>query len=194
MPNAHPGYAAPSHGQPAYAPAQPGASLSMEIARSDPRNPEHQAMLLARIRELRASMPADAHSDLAANLDMASTLTQYLIRMGRIRPEDVLQIVSRLIGDVEKMSRGRPPPVVLGAKEGSEGNLRLIGTVDESRGRLLGEIMIQLGFCTRQKVNQALKIHKATGVRLGEALVSAGAATWEQVKRAISVQNQIKKG
>lgn len=165
----------------------------MEIARSDPRNPEHQAMLLARIRELRASIPAEAHNDLAANLDMAGTLTQYLIRMGGLGPEDVLQIVSRLIGEVEKTSRGRPRHVVLGAKEGSDG-LRLIGKVDETRGRLLGEIMIQLGFCTRQKVNQALKIHKATGMRLGEALVNGGAATWEQVKRAISVQNQIKKG
>jgi hypothetical protein len=155
-------------------------------------------MVLARIRALRASMPAEAHNDLAANLDMASTLTQYLIRMGGLGPEDVLQIVSRLIGDVEvsfaEASRGRPRPVVLGTKEGGEGNLRLIGKVDESRGRLLGEIMVQLGFCTREKLNQALKVHKATGVRLGEALVSGGAATWEQVKRAISVQNQFKKG
>jgi hypothetical protein len=155
-------------------------------------------MLLARIRELRASMPAEAHNDLAASLNMATMLTQYLIRMGGLGPEDIVQIVARLVGEVElafaEMSRARTRQVVLSTtKEAAEGGLRLVGQVSEEKGRLLGEIMIQLGFCTRDQLNAALRLHKATGVRIGEALVNSGATSWEKVKRAISVQGQINK-
>ena len=186
---------APGHGRAREAGAP--VHLSYEIAHSDPLDPAHQTHLLARIRAMRASMPADAHSDLAANLNMASMLSQYLVRMGGIGPEDVLQIVARLVSEVELAFRepdqARPQGhVVLEAQHASTGGLSLVGCADAEKGRLLGEILIQLGAATPEQVAQALRVQKATGVRLGEALVGDGVVTWAQIEKAVAVQRQFK--
>lgn len=168
-------------------------NLARDIAHSDPCDPQEQAALLGRIRELRRSIPSNANSDQAANLEMASLLTQYLVRMGGIGPEDVLQIISRLVGEVELgFTLTRPKHVVLQAPEPAlpEEGLRLVGQESGSRSRFLGELMVQMGHVHADQVQEALRVQKASGVRVGEALVSMGAATWDQVKKAVEVQKQ----
>jgi hypothetical protein len=177
------------------APGPTAAPLSLEIARSDPRNPDHQNELLARLRELRSALPPGA-GELDAGLRLACTLTQYLIRMGGLGPEDVLQIVSRLVKEVElgaaELTRNRRRTVVLESDGVSTGGLRLVGRAEVARGRLLGEVMIQLGIATSEEVEEATRTQHAAGLRLGEALVSSGVATWDQIKKAVAVQRQLR--
>jgi general secretion pathway protein E len=55
-------------------------------------------------------------------------------------------------------------------------------------GRPLGEILVQLGATTPEKVEEALVLQKEKGGRLGEILVSLKAVDEEQVARALGAQ------
>jgi hypothetical protein len=174
--------------------------LARDIARSDPQDPQAQTSLLGRIRQLRGSIPPTAHNDLAANLDMAGLLTQYLVRMGGIGPEDVLQIISRLVSEVELAFAINQQSVTLNATnsvhlEAPQGSteLRLVGQDRSTRAKFLGEVLVQMGFTTQAQVQEALEVQKATGVRIGEVLVSMGAVNWKQVRRAVEVQEQLRR-
>ena len=59
--------------------------------------------------------------------------------------------------------------------------------------KLLGEILIQLGFLTEEQLAKGLQIQRASGERIGEALVATGALTWEQVNRAREIQDQLRR-
>ena len=174
--------------------------LARDIARSNPQDSQEQSTLLARIRQLRGAIPLAAHNDLAANLDMAGLLTQYLVRMGGIGPEDVLQIISRLVSEVElsfaisqkDIALPTTPSVQLQTHQGGT-QLRLVGQDKSTRAKFLGEILVQLGYATSERVKEALRIQAATGVRIGEVLVSMEAVTWDQVRRAVEVQEQLRR-
>jgi len=174
--------------------------LARDIARSNPQDPGEQAALLTRIRQLRSSIPPTAHNDLAANLDMAGLLTQYLVRMGGIGPEDVLQIISRLVSEVELAfdidQRSAPPstvPPVQPRASTGKAELRLVGAEQRTRAKFLGEVLVQMGFTTSRQVEEALEVQKSTGVRIGEILVSRGAVSWAQVRRAVEIQEQLRR-
>ena len=174
--------------------AEAPRELSTDIASSNPRDPEQQSELLGRLRELRNSLPREASEQQVA-LDLAMMLTQHLISMGGLGPEDLLQMVARMVKEVElgtgQLVQKRRCGVVLSSEGVSTEGLRLVGKVGEN-GKLLGEIMIQLGFATREQIDEAARTQRAAGVRLGEALVSSGVATWAQVRRAVSVQGQLR--
>jgi type IV pilus assembly protein PilB len=60
----------------------------------------------------------------------------------------------------------------------------------EPRKRL-GEILLQMGIVTPEKIEEALTHARRTGTRLGEALVDLNMATEEQVTRALCRQNKL---
>jgi hypothetical protein len=176
---------------------EPTQNLAGEIAGSDPHDAQSQTALLDRIRQLRGTIPKTVASDMAANLDMAVMLTQYLIRMGGIGPHDVLQIISRLVGEVELAFTVTPKKTTTKATlepvAETQTTLRLIGQDERSRAKLLGEILIQLGHVDAEQVQQAIQTQKAAGVRIGEALVHSKAATWDQINKAVGIQKQLKR-
>jgi len=57
---------------------------------------------------------------------------------------------------------------------------------------LLGEVVVHLGFAEEQKVEEALRVHKATGIRMGEALVQIDALTWPQLRESLRVQHNMR--
>jgi hypothetical protein len=59
--------------------------------------------------------------------------------------------------------------------------------------QVLGEVMIRMGTITREQLDKALRIQRATDLHMGAALVESGAATWEQVRRALEVQKQLRR-
>ena len=60
----------------------------------------------------------------------------------------------------------------------------------EPRKRL-GEILLQMGLVTPEKIEEALTHARRTGGRLGEALVDLKMATEEQIARALCRQNKL---
>jgi len=169
--------------------------LARDIDESDPRDPKRQAQIHEHIIRLRDELDRAHASDLAAYLDSAAHLTNYLVHMGRMGPEDVLDIVSRLVRKVEEsfelddedlQDGPLSPPADKG--QAAPAPAGMIG----SEERTLGEIMRQLGFVTELQLEKALVTQRATDQRIGEALVSIGAATWDQVRDAVSVQKQLR--
>jgi hypothetical protein len=57
---------------------------------------------------------------------------------------------------------------------------------------MLGEVVAHLGFTTPEKVQEALRVHKATGIRMGEALVQIGALTWPQLRESLRLQHNMR--
>jgi hypothetical protein len=57
---------------------------------------------------------------------------------------------------------------------------------------LLGEVVVHLGFTTADKVQEALRVHKATGIRMGEALVQISALTWPQLRESLRLQHNMR--
>lgn len=57
---------------------------------------------------------------------------------------------------------------------------------------LLGEVVVHLGFTEPERVQEALRVHKASGIRMGEALVQIGALTWPQLRESLRVQHNVR--
>jgi hypothetical protein len=171
--------------------------LARSIDESDPRDAERQAQIHEHIIRLRDELDRAFASDLAAYLDSAAHLTNYLVHMGRMGPEDVLEIVGRLIRKVEESFE-------FDAEQENVEDAHPVVDVDEvqaptpapsagiSEERMLGEIMVQLGYVTEFQLEKGLVTQRATDQRIGEALVSIGAATWDQVREAVSVQKRLR--
>jgi len=170
--------------------------LTAEIASADPRDVRAQTVIHERIVQLRNEMDRAQATDLAAYLDSAACLTDYLVQIGGMTPEDVQLIVGRLVQKVEEAfetpsHRTAALNHKVGGEEVSPEEVqRLIDNqVDQD---LLGEIMVQLRLVTRKDLDRALVAQRATDMRIGEALVSSGACTWEQVKQAVAAQDQMR--
>jgi hypothetical protein len=170
--------------------------LVKEIEASDPRDARHQGQIYEQIIQLRDEFDRARAADLSAYLDSAAHLTNYLMHMGRMGPEEINEIIARLVRKVEEtfvLGSGGEEPVAPGlAYDGAldEAPQQYAGSgADE---KLLGEIMLQLGFITAQQLEKGLVTQRATDQRIGEALVAVGAATWEQVREAIAVQRRLR--
>ncbi len=193
--------------------------LAAEIEASNPTDPAQQHALLGRLETLRGELNRAQAEDLAVYLDSAIEMIQYVIQMGRMGPEQVLGIAAGLLRKVEtsfeegEQARRAPgvdhpsgaiplpalasqpygpvesyEPVERIAPEPSP-ELHLNSVAEE---RMLGEVMLQLGFVTRKQLELGLVTQRATDMRIGEALVSIGAATWENVREAIAVQGRLR--
>ena len=170
--------------------------LVRNIDESDPRDAVRQAEIHEHIIRLRDELDRALASDLAAYLDSAAHLTSYLVHMGRMGPEDVLEIVGRLIRKVEESfeldAEDEPPEEpepIIDVEQIAAATPATGGPTEE---RLLGEIMVQLGYVTELQLEKGLVTQRATDQRIGEALVSIGAATWDQVREAVSVQKRLR--
>ena len=170
--------------------------LNAEIAGADPHDSHAQMVIFERIVQLRNEMERAHASDLAAYLDSAACLTDYLVQIGGMTPEDVKDIVSRLVkkvtGAFENPSldsgavSAQPPAPELSPEQVQE---MIDKQVDQD---LLGEIMVQMHLVTRKNLDRALVTQRATDMRIGEALISIQACTWEQVNQGMSAQQQMR--
>jgi hypothetical protein len=128
--------------------------------------------------------------DLALDIqkEQGIRIGEALIRMGAVTPKHV----QRALRIQHHLRHGNMPPS--GRADGAP-------AAEESppppppadSAGLIGEIFVQLGFTTPDKVAAALKIQRATGLRLGEALAEMGAVTWDQVRQAVEAQRNIAK-
>jgi hypothetical protein len=58
--------------------------------------------------------------------------------------------------------------------------------------RVLGELLAELKVITRDQIEEALFVQRATGVRIGEALVEIGATSWKQIEEALKIQSSMR--
>ena len=170
--------------------------LNAEISGADPHDRQAQTVIFERIVQLRNEMERAHASDLAAYLDSAACLTDYLVQIGGMTPEDVKGIVSRLVRKVtEAFDNPSQASDSLSAQPGvpelsPEQVQEMIDTqVDQD---LLGEIMVQMHLVTRKNLDRALVTQRATDMRIGEALVSIQACTWDQVNQGMAAQHQMR--
>jgi len=88
------------------------------------------------------------------------------------------------------------PPLAVG-KSPRTSTLRLAG---EEAKRLqsagddntLGELLIRQGAITRDELERAVSMKRASGLRLGETLVEMHVAGWETINRAIELQRRLR--
>lgn len=194
------------------------SNLTREVAASNARDAQEQAGLLQRIKSLRDTLEQAAATDLLGYLDTAAVLTEYLAHMNGIGPEEIQQIVTKLLAmveeafDMEANPPAQKPQVSLneapsltaaGTQQGSGGpparvQLKLTEEAKEKLSvrtpadHFLGEVLIQLRAVTEEQVHEALQVQRATGLRIGEALVKIGAADWRQIENAIQVQEKLR--
>jgi len=174
------------------------SALAGQIAASDPSSPGEQRENLERIHQIRSSIPSEARSELTANLDLAATLTDYLVRLGGMGPKDVLGIITGLVQEVEEGLVTPAPATGPNTKRielsasSSVSSLKLMGHGQaKHNSKLLGEILFRLGTISREQLEQARGIQHASGVRLGEALVTIGATDWDGITQGLGIQKQI---
>lgn len=176
------------------------SKLTSEIESADPHDSRTQAVIHERIVQLRNEMERAQAADLAAYLDSAACLTNYLVQIGGMTPEDVKLIVGRLVKKVEEafenpgldsgcLTTLASPEAELATISPEEVQRMIDNQVDQD---LLGEIMLQLRLVKREDLERALVTQRATDMRIGEALVSIGACTWEQVKQGVAAQQQMR--
>jgi hypothetical protein len=173
--------------------------LGREIDASDPRDPRQQALIHERIVQLRNELERAQAGDLAAYLDSAAHLTDYLVHMGRMGPEDVVEIIGRLVrkvqeafelpnlGAIDEPAEARPGGANRVEADRVEADLKA-----SAEDKMLGEVMVQLGYITLKQLDKGLVTQRATDQRIGEALVGTGAATWDQVREAVAVQKRLR--
>jgi len=145
--------------------------------------------------ELRDVLLKASSTELAGCMEAAATLTRHLPQVGERAGEEVKHIVCRLVSLVQESlptarSAGRDlapaeryRKLKPSTSEGSD--LRLINDM------LLGEVLVQLGVLSTEKVDAAIKTQQVTGMRFGEALVQLGAASWEDVDNALRLQGHL---
>ena len=170
--------------------------LSAEIASADPNDSQAQTVIFERIVQLRNEMDRAHASDLAAYLDSAACLTDYLVQIGGMTPEDVKLIVSRLVKKVTDAfeNPGQSVATVAGQTLAPELSPNEVQSVIDNQVEqdLLGEIMVQMHLVTRKNLERALVTQRATDLRIGEALISIQACTWEQVNQGVAAQKQMR--
>lgn len=171
--------------------------LTDDLRASDPCDPDAQGLLKQRIERLRLELKRFQSDDLAPHLEAARLLVGHLASGAAVEPETLVGLACELVQRVERafageqhrgervLARGRT-----GVGQGVDSVEALARRIDVSaiEERLLGEVMLQLGFITRAQLEQGLVTQRATDQRIGEALVAIGAATWSQVQEAVEVQ------
>lgn len=175
------------------------AEIVERVANLDVDDPHEHAEIRDQLLELRELLDRISALDLAGCVDAAITITRNIAQVKPKAGEELRRILYRLLQVVEASmpaSNAEELPASrfrkLGATPHDEGEeddsahgLRLINDM------LLGEVLIQLGVCTQEKVDAALKIQRATNMRLGEAIVHVGAASWEEVDNALRLQGHL---
>jgi hypothetical protein len=101
----------------------------------------------------------------------------------------------------------RPAPVPVGSEREiaapksrmSEAQIQELLSPDEAQrelrmvsDRVLGELLAELKVITRDQIEEALFVQRATGVRIGEALVEIGATSWKQIEEALKIQSSMR--
>jgi hypothetical protein len=167
-----------------------------------------QACLLGSIL-LQARMITEESLSRALQLHTSSRLPlgQCLIQLGAVTPEQIaaaVQYQDRLREDmrVAREERTRAAATAVAAAAAAAATVERLelrmsqkqrGFVQSFHAQVLGEVLIRLGVITREQLERALKLQRASNLHIGEALVQSGATTWEHVKRALEVQRQLRR-
>ncbi len=191
-------------------------ALVRSIARSNPDDSREQAVSLERVQELRAAIPDTAPVAPAGCLDAAAVVLELLSRSGPIQRQDLLDAVYRLIQMVEQnwsdvLDTGEAsvsmPKLVVGvaasshqtaaaapaASEETELQLGVPGDTPTINDMVLGEILIQLGFVSRDDVGVALGDQVSNPEqRIGRILVDSGNVTLAQVQSGVRLQAHLR--
>ncbi len=180
------------------------SKLTERIQSCDLKDLHEHAAIRDELVELRDVLLRIASTDLAGCVDAAITLTRHLPQVSGEAGGEVKQIVCRLVRMVGDSLPGQDHPTTTPERkdgttpamrmrklqprqepEDAGGGLRLINDM------LLGEILIQLGVLSPEKVDAAVKTQKATSMRFGEALVHLGAASWKDVENGLRLQDHL---
>jgi len=90
--------------------------LARSMSRANPRDTEEQLVILEHLRRVRNDLEQSSNHDLAGCLDAASLLSEYLIQVGCLGPEAILQVMNRLVNIVQDAFTG---PLPTAESEGS---------------------------------------------------------------------------
>ncbi len=127
-----------------------------------------------------AAMHADAASDApgsASGLDDSTARSEPEVRQRAAVPLHPLP------------SEGAAPPVAegsLAAAPQEDWNGVTSPTQRGRLGRFLGDVLVELGFATRERVDAAVEIARASGRRSGRVLIEQGVITEDQLARAVA--------
>ncbi len=167
-------------------------ALAEDVSRSDPLNKVFQSGVLARICELRELMDRGRAHDLAAYLDVAAHLGEYLIAMEVIGPQEICNIQARILRIVEESFSQNAAQVAAVIEEPEttsqieeSGVSMPVRIIDEVR---LGDILMQMKLIGQEDLDRALELQKTSGLRIGEALLQLGSVRMEQIQDAMRVQ------
>ncbi len=86
----------------------------------------------------------------------------------------------RLSGEPDTSSPPSP-----GRKGGSRSRMTDLGIMSDM---LLGEVLLRLGYVSREQLQRGLRMQRASGTRIGEALVEIGAVDWDQIREGVRIQ------
>ena len=182
--------------------------LADDIEAADPIDRARHGELEHRLHALQTEFERARAADLVAYVDSARRLVAELAGGAELGPAGALGFAAELVRHVEHAFHGMAEaptsvaPPLPHAAEHAQGAAPKEAPVDEllrridvsqMEERMLGEVMLQLGFVTRAQLEQGLVNQRATDQRIGESLVAIGAASWGQVREAIAVQEQLRR-
>lgn len=193
-------------------------ALSRHFAEADPADRREHGRNVDRLRELCAFVQGRIDPELAACLEATARLTEAMAGSSeRLDRRSLHEIACRLLGTVEKVLQdlGRPaageeaislaePGTTAGAQdlaattstESVQGPATYEPKGDPALPKInnmvFGELVIELGWCTREQVERALDMHSKVGIPVGECLLVQGSATPEKILEALRIQERMR--
>lgn len=193
----------PNEGQPRRFPMSvPQISALARIAEETrPDDPQMQAALLLRVRELHRLMSEARARDLAACLDAAAELVEILAEDREPSRADIHRAVLGVLHAVEReFLCERPEPYRELEDTGAPPAYRELASRAAAPGAtpmlddmLLGRILRELGHLDEEALHKALEFQRLGGGRLGDILVRTGAVLREEVEAAARIQTELRK-
>ena len=131
----------------------------------------------------RAGRSADQVTAAIQQRDQGERIGQACMRLGFATREQVEE-AAQLQGHLREHAKTKPVP----GKVQDHGAALL-----EWQQSLLGEVLVDTGAITPAQLKQSLMGQRATGLLLGEVLVQMGFCDWKMVRSAIRVQEAMRK-
>lgn len=183
-------------------------ALSRHIDETDPADRSEHGHNAGRLRELCAYMGEKCDPEVAACLEAATRLIEAIAGPGeRLDRKSIHDIACRLLGTVEQALRDLEAPTAgeaaaqpPSAKEPSTAAARGSSTYEPKgepalpkiNNMVFGELMVELGWATREQVDKALEMHQQVGIPVGECLLVQGSATAERILEALKIQERMR--
>jgi hypothetical protein len=197
-------------------------ALSRHIDETAPSNRSEHGHNVSRLRELSAFVREKSDHEVAACLEAAASLIEAIAGPSeRLDRTSIHEIACRLLGTVEQalahlvvppageaarspetdVQHGSPQapkgseavePAPAADQEPSAYEPKGDPALPEINNMVFGELMIELGWSTREQVARALDMHKQVGIPVGECLLVQGSAAAEQILEALKIQERMR--